>query len=62
MIQCVSDWNPSDDEPDFVEEAEKWLKQNQFLENIDSEIPHIRWLHDIYWITKGLLTIIKEEL
>ena len=28
MIQCVSDSNPYDDEPDPIEEAESWLKQH----------------------------------
>ena len=28
MTQCVSDSNPHDDEPDVVEEAEKWLKRH----------------------------------
>jgi hypothetical protein len=28
MIQCVSDWNPADNEPDVIEEAEAWLKRH----------------------------------
>ena len=28
MIQCVSDSNPYDDEPDPIEEAENWLKEH----------------------------------
>lgn len=37
MIQCVSDSNPYDDEPDPIQEAETWLLQEDHKEdpNVD---------------------------
>ena len=49
--------SPYDDEPDIIEEAEKWLKRNESL--ADNEDVNIR---DAYWVIHGLRELIKEEI
>jgi hypothetical protein len=60
MIQCVSDSNPFDDEPDFVEEAEKWMKQNPACAEMDPD-SSFGFMHEAFWIIKGLCDYIEEE-
>lgn len=59
MIQCVSDSNPYDDEPDAIEEAESWLSQNQFnLKDQEAEEARL-WAEAVI---QGLLEFCKDEL
>lgn len=56
MIQCISDSNPYDDEPDVVEEAESWLSQHPEECIEDSENDWARF------VIEGLLGYIKDEI
>ena len=56
MVQCVSDSNPYDDEPDVIEEAEYWLKHHPATEGCESELLHTRM------VIENLLGFIKEEI
>ena len=58
MIQCVSDSNPYDDEPDVVEEAEAWLKR--YPED-DPRVVACS-VHDARNVIEGLLDFIKDEI
>jgi hypothetical protein len=48
--------SPFDDEPDFVEEAEKWMKRNSDFEHSPDEEKR-----DLWWMIKGLCHIIEES-
>ena len=56
MIQCISDSNPYDDEPDPIEEGEAWLSQHTDQYDQDSEL---EWAHSVI---EGLLEYIKDEI
>lgn len=56
MIQCVSDSNPYDDEPDVIEEAESWLSLHTALYGQDSEEEWAKF------VIEGLLGYIKDEI
>ena len=47
--------SPYDDEIDFAEEAEKWLKRHKADQ--DSKDEHI---HDTYWLIEGLVNLLDE--
>ncbi|GAF68015.1 unnamed protein product [marine sediment metagenome] len=49
--------SPFDDEPDFVDEGEDWLKRNEQCANALERNP----MTDAYWIIKGLLSYIEEN-
>jgi hypothetical protein len=49
---------PYDDEPDFIQEAEKWLTQNERYESVDPDGPEGH-LFNAYWIMKGLLEYLE---
>lgn len=57
MIQCVSDHNPYDDEPDPIEEAEKWLKQHD-----DEQYAHDREQMWARAVIECLLAFIEDEI
>ena len=59
MIQCVSDHNPYDDEPDPIEEAEAWLKrhpEDNTKSPEDSETDYARA------VIEALLAYIDDEI
>ena len=49
--------SPYDDEPDFVEEAEKWLKRNATDAESEDEETSDHW-----WMIKGLLDYIEGNV
>jgi hypothetical protein len=55
MIQCVSDNNPYDDEPDPIEEAHRFLKQ---FDEDSYECP-TQYARSVI---EGLMDLIKEEV
>lgn len=57
-MECVSDRNPFDDEPDFIKEAEEWLVLHP--ESRHPEMPCN--LNQAREIIEGLLAYIKEEI
>lgn len=65
MIQCISDSNPYDDEPDVVEEAEKWLEHNKVTvwpddaDFIQEDTCNTAWARRV---VEGLLGYIKDEI
>lgn len=61
MIQCVSDSNPYDDEPDPIQEAEAWLKQHPEGDRIYVEIKLCNEAH-ARDVIQGLLDYIEENV
>lgn len=70
MIQCVSDSNPYDEEPDPIEEAQAWLKRHSEVpydpktwgrSDVDSKPIHIIEADYARSVIEGLLELIKEE-
>ena len=59
MIQCVSDSNPYDDEPDVIEEAENWLKT--YSDECDHDLQRCSQAH-ARSVIEMLLAYIKEEI
>ena len=49
--------SPYDDEPDFVEEAEKWMKRHADFEMSPNEDER-----DLWWMIKGLCDYIEEYI
>lgn len=49
--------SPYDDEIDYIDEAEKWLKNRKYLEQED---PTTSGFAAAYWIIKGLLEYLDE--
>lgn len=39
--------SPYDDEPDFIEEAERWLKENAEKRKTDPEIERVSWIIEL---------------
>ncbi len=49
-IQSYDQWktaSPYDDEPDFIDEAERWLKENAEKRKTDPEIERIAWIMEL---------------
>ena len=59
MIQCVSDHNPYDDEPDPIEEAEAWLKHHPDDPTISPETSETQWAR---CVIEALLGYIDDEI
>lgn len=57
MIQCVSDHNPYDDEPDPIEEAERWLKRHP--EDAPSHSCDVGWARAVI---ECLLEFVEENV
>jgi len=49
--------SPYDDEPDFIEEAELWMKHNKPNGMQDENDP----MFNAYWIMEGLLRYLDEN-
>ena len=54
--------SPYDDEPDFIEEAEKWIDRNNNLDDVspDQVTGEHREMTEAYWIMKGLLQYLED--
>ena len=59
MIQCVSDHNPYDDEPDPIEEAETWLKRHPEDKTKDPEYDETMYARTVI---EMLLAFIEDEI
>lgn len=60
MIQCVSDSNPYDDEPDVIEEAETWLNKEDHKEDPTGDaVCHLNYARQVI---EGLLDYIEENV
>lgn len=72
MRQCVSDSNPYDDEPDWIEIAESFVKRHTYtgprtgliglLRRATGKAEHPTTLDNALDIIQGLLEYIEEEL
>ena len=58
MIQCISDSNPHDDVPDWLEIAEQWLKDYQRMSGRNATQDE----NELYAMVEGLANYISEEL
>ena len=59
MIQCVSDSNPYDDEPDPIEEAERWLSCHPDDITKSPEESESQWARSVI---EMLLAYIEDEI
>jgi hypothetical protein len=57
MIQCVSDHTPYDNEPDPIEEAERWLKRHP--EDAPSHSCDVGWARAVI---ECLLEFVEENV
>jgi hypothetical protein len=56
--------SPYDDEPDPIDDGEKWLKRHEQIDRmgVDAFYPHGQEMFDAYHIIKGLLDYIGENI
>ena len=58
MIECISNHTPYDDEPDPLEEAERWLKRNP-EDPTNLAQCHLNYAHTVISM---LLAYVKDEI